>query len=228
MTWHKKKRTRTSDHRDTGWNKWQSGSQTANAEGVKRAKLKHTVITADPFSTAPSPGSIIAAPSPSPPPAPRSSKRQQGKEDSRDKEPESTKKVPQRVILLEKAQQCAANYPPLDDEQAWQSLGKETNIAIRKESALVYRELRHSERPPDGISYRQWCTVVRQEMSNLGLRISTQKKALLAKAVPMEEEVPAADEAKYEDDEFDIDIYGDEETRLKYEPWIRSRMGRGT
>jgi len=28
------------------------------------------------------------------------------------------------------------------------------------------------------------------------------------------------------DDGFDIDIYGDEETRRKYEPWIRSRMDR--
>jgi hypothetical protein len=27
-------------------------------------------------------------------------------------------------------------------------------------------------------------------------------------------------------DGFDIDIYGDEETRRKYEPWIRSRMDR--
>ena len=29
------------------------------------------------------------------------------------------------------------------------------------------------------------------------------------------------------DDGLDIDIYGDEETRRKYEPWIRSRMDRG-
>jgi hypothetical protein len=28
------------------------------------------------------------------------------------------------------------------------------------------------------------------------------------------------------DDGFDIDIYGDEATRRKYEPWIRSRMDR--
>jgi hypothetical protein len=28
------------------------------------------------------------------------------------------------------------------------------------------------------------------------------------------------------DDGFDIDIYGDEETRRKYGPWIRSRMDR--
>ncbi|KAH8628088.1 hypothetical protein IG631_17856 [Alternaria alternata] len=28
------------------------------------------------------------------------------------------------------------------------------------------------------------------------------------------------------DDGLDIDIYGDEETRRKYEPWIRSRMDR--
>ena len=222
-------------HTDTGLGREQSDSRTtASAVSVKRAKLlEHATTTiAGPSSTnAAAPSSVVAAP------RPHSNKRQQDKEDSGDKErgQPANSKVSRQVILLERAQQSAAEYPPLANEPAWQSLGKETDKRRRQEAAFVYRHLRRSQ-CPKALSYKEWCKRVHREMERLGLQDVSEKRNLVeevgGKGIPMEEKVlvaekvPVADEAKHEEDGFDIDIYGDEETRVKYEPLIRSQVGR--
>jgi len=252
-----KKRKRTSDnnnwrrpegrrfdspHTDTGLNREQSGSRTDSAASVKRAKLLRHATTATtttntiprPPSTNPAaPDSVVAAP------RPRSNKRQGDKEDKNGDQGRgwpANSKVSRQVTLLERAQQSAAEYPALANQPAWQSLGKETDKKRRQEAAFVYRHLRRSQ-CPKALSYKEWCKLVHREMERLGLQDVRERKRLVeevsGKGIPMEEKVllaetvPVVDEAKYEDDGFDIDIYGDEETRLKYEPWIRSRMGWG-
>jgi hypothetical protein len=86
---------------------------------------------------------------------------------------------------------------------------------------------------------------VHREMEGLGLedaykgphiRKVPRDEAQAEAVVEAVKEIARAEEVKKErmemerliaDDGFDIDIYGDEETRRKYEPWIRSRMDRG-
>ena len=218
-----------SPHSSTGWDRGQSGSRTVNVKSIKRAKHEQPNTTAGSSSTESTPDSITAAAPTLSPPIPRSSKRRRDKEDNGDKERGSDNRVSRRYTLLEKAQQRAADYPPLDDARAWQSLSKETNKKIRNETAFVYRHLRRDQ-CPKSLSYKEWCKRVHREMESLGLEDvgdAGEKDTPAGETASAEEEGPFVDEVKYEDDGFDIDIYGGEETRLKYEPWIRSQMGRG-
>ncbi|KAG9384176.1 hypothetical protein A1F94_006087 [Pyrenophora tritici-repentis] len=139
------------------------------------------------------------------------------------------------------AEENAANYPPLDDTRAWQALGRETDSTTRDNSAFVYRHLRRAQ-CPKALSFPEWVKDVHREMEGLGLQDTgryirrdwqeaggpVEEIEMVQETVAVQEEVDVVQERKYEDDGFDIDIYGDEETRAKYEPWIRSQIGRGT
>ncbi|EDU48270.1 predicted protein [Pyrenophora tritici-repentis Pt-1C-BFP] len=142
---------------------------------------------------------------------------------------------------LATAEENAANYPPLDDTRAWQALGRETDSTTRDNSAFVYRHLRRAQ-CPKALSFPEWVKDVHREMEGLGLQDTgryirrdwqeaggpVEEIEMVQETVAVQEEVDVVQERKYEDDGFDIDIYGDEETRAKYEPWIRSQIGRGT
>jgi hypothetical protein len=145
---------------------------------------------------------------------------------------------------LEKARQLAPKYPDLRDAEAWRRLGQITERNSQAEHTFVYRQLRFSQ-CPRGLAIKEWRIRVHREMEGLGLedaykgphiRKVPRDEAQAEAVVEAVKEIARAEEVKKErmemerliaDDGFDIDIYGDEETQRKYEPWIRSRMDRG-
>jgi hypothetical protein len=124
---------------------------------------------------------------------------------------------------IAKARELAANYPPLKDREAWFELGKERDASTRRGHLLVYRHLRTADYPknyPGGS--KAWKQKVRRELEVLGLediQIASEVKPDAKAEVEKKVTIFA------EEDGFDIDIYGDEETRRRYEPAIkRARM----
>jgi hypothetical protein len=144
---------------------------------------------------------------------------------------------------LEKAQQLAPNYPDLRDIEAWQKLGQNIERKFHREYTFVYRQLRLNQ-CPKALAYTEWRKRVQQEMVGLGLQdaytrpfvdrmpggeVKDEAKEEVAQEAMKEAEEERARremDRMIADDGLDIDIYGDEETRRKYEPWIRSRMDR--
>jgi hypothetical protein len=141
-----------------------------------------------------------------------------------------------RVDDLERARQLAPSYPDLGDIEAWRKLGQNTKHGSQEEHTFVFWHLRLDQRPR-GLGFGEWKKRVHQEMEQLGLRAKKAPEGgvegIVMEGVPQESIETAEDEQRRRDmermvadDGLDIDIYGDEETREKYEPWIRSRMDR--
>jgi hypothetical protein len=208
-------------------------SRPGSAQGPgKRAKFHHTRVTRPSTSDADcSKRSGTEAPSP---PKRNDARRPSNKEPGR-RTGETNK--------LEKARQLAPKYPDLRDVEAWRRLGQITERNSQAEHTFVYRQLRFDQ-CPRGLSFKEWRIRVHREMEGLGLedaykgphvRKVPRDKAQAETVVEEVEETARAEDKKVRmemerliaDDGFDIDIYGDEETRRKYEPWIRSRMARG-
>ncbi|KAI4645098.1 hypothetical protein J4E93_005898 [Alternaria ventricosa] len=145
---------------------------------------------------------------------------------------------------LDKALQLAPKYPDLQDIDAWRKLAQTNERSWQAEDAFVYRHLRFDQ-CPKGLAFKEWKIRVHREMEGLGLEHpftgpqtkhapedevdkksgSGVTEATVATAQKEEESKRRVEmERMVADDGFDIDIYGDEETRRKYEPWIRSRM----
>ena len=122
----------------------------------------------------------------------------------------------QHQLELEKAREVAVDYPKLWDTKAWRELGKEADQELFKKHSDVYWHLRLKERPRDH-KMKGWKCKLHREMEDLGFE-------KVKDAVKVAEEVVEEKREEVKDDEFDIDIYGDEETRAKYEPWIKSTM----
>jgi hypothetical protein len=121
-----------------------------------------------------------------------------------------------RNLYKEKTYERAANYPKLWDTEAWRELAKEPNQRIRSEHAFIYGYLR-TEEGPNEYKMKEWKRKVHQEIKELGLEevwTGNAKEDAVEIVEKQKEEPPGED--------FDIDIYGDEETRAKYEPWIKS------
>jgi hypothetical protein len=121
-------------------------------------------------------------------------------------------------LELEKAREVAVDYPKLWDTKAWRELGEETDQEVFKKHANVYWHLRLEERPQD-YKVKGWKRKLHREMEDRGfeeMKDAAEHVEKKAEVVEKKEEV--------KDDVFDIDIYGDEETRAKYEPWIKSTM----
>ncbi|KAA8618409.1 hypothetical protein TUN199_04548 [Pyrenophora tritici-repentis] len=215
-----------SPHRITGSNGGRRDNRTPRAGYSTRTQYEHTTATAGPLSTHHSaPPRLADVPSV---PQPRNSRSR-------------TSRRAKELRKLATAEENAANYPPLDDTRAWQALGRETDSTTRDNSAFVYRHLRRAQ-CPKALSFPEWVKDVHREMEGLGLQDTgryirrdwqeaggpVEEIEMVQETVAVQEEVDVVQERKYEDDGFDIDIYGDEETRAKYEPWIRSQIGRGT
>ncbi|CAA9960186.1 hypothetical protein PTMSG1_03592 [Pyrenophora teres f. maculata] len=215
MTRMEKRRKRTREYN----NRRRRENGTARTEYSRGTKYEHTIAAAD-TSFAPQP------------PTPRSENRQGYEYPDKERSKQATR--------LAKAQESAANYPPLDNQSAWQALGRETNIAARDNSAFVYRHLRRDQRP-EALSYKEWVSCVHREMEGLGLQGLRDEvipgkedgepvggNVVVTETVAVQEGVLGVQEARYEDDGFDIDIFGDEETRARYGPWMRSPTKRRT
>ncbi|KAF1835791.1 hypothetical protein BDW02DRAFT_597022 [Decorospora gaudefroyi] len=116
------------------------------------------------------------------------------------------------------------SYPNIRDKEAWRELAKSTDTAARSQHAETYRRLRKAHKSKES----RWGRVVQRELEDLGLVDSVVRDG--AKTPPKSGDKGVngvKDDAAVvykivEEDEFDIDIYGDEETRRKYEPWIKS------
>ena len=147
---------------------------------------------------------------------------------------------------LDKARQLAPKYPDIRDIDAWRKLAQTNERSWQAEDAFVYRHLRFDQ-CPKGLAFKEWKIRVHREMEGLGLEhpfagpqtkhapedevdkksVAGVTEATVATAQKGEESKRRMEmERMVADDGFDIDIYGDEETRRKYEPWIRSRMDR--
>jgi hypothetical protein len=118
----------------------------------------------------------------------------------------------------------AATYPKPWDTKAWREFGKEPDYSIHRQHGFVYRYLRTKE-CPDKRNMKEWKVKVHREMEELGfvevLKSLANERAVKEVVEKKEEEVVEKEEEGL-DDGCDIDIYGDEETRAKYEPWIKS------
>lgn len=151
-----------------------------------------------------------------------------------------------RKDQLDKALQLAPKYPDLQDIDAWRKLAQTNERSWQAEDAFVYRHLRFDQ-CPKGLAFKEWRIRVHREMEGLGLehpflgphtkqapeeevKTDTVAEVTEAAVVTAQKEEESKRRMEMErmnaDDGFDIDIYGDEETRRKYEPWIRSRMDR--
>jgi hypothetical protein len=164
--------------------------------------------------------------------------------------PRPTRKVSRQRTLaeqkLERARQLAPRYPDLRDVDAWRKLGHSAKRKSDTEHAFVYRHLRLDQQP-QSLAFKEWKIRVHREMEGLGLEYAytgphvnqLTENEVKADTASGESEMAVVTAQKEEesrrrmevetmiaDDGFDIDIYGDEETRRKYEPWIRSRMDR--
>ncbi|KAI4626741.1 hypothetical protein J4E83_003893 [Alternaria metachromatica] len=147
---------------------------------------------------------------------------------------------------LDKARQLAPKYPDIRDIDAWRKRAQTNERIWQAEDAFVYRHLRFDQ-CPKGLAFKEWKIRVHREMEGLGLEhpftgrhtkrepedeinketVAGETEAAVATAQKEEESKRRVEmERMAADDGFDIDIYGDEETRRKYEPWIRSRMDR--
>ncbi|KAF1939145.1 hypothetical protein EJ02DRAFT_457193 [Clathrospora elynae] len=111
------------------------------------------------------------------------------------------------------------HYPDLLDTEVSRALVKEPDKSIRNEHAFIYQNLRIND-GPEGHGFKEWKLNVQREMVDLGLEI--------VPGGPVAASVDVAEKAKdaevYDEkveDEFDIDIYGDEETRRKYAPMAK-------
>jgi hypothetical protein len=132
-----------------------------------------------------------------------------------------------RQLNRAKTYEHAANCPKPWDTQAWRELAKEPDYRIHRQHAFVYRYLRSKECPVKK-NMKEWKVKVHREMEELGF-VEVLKSLASDGAVKLkrreEAEVLEKEEEEEEDvldDGCDIDIYGDEETRAKYEPWIKS------
>jgi hypothetical protein len=132
--------------------------------------------------------------------------------------PPSTPPAQQHHLELEKAREMAVDYPKSWDTKDWHELAKETDQELFKKHADVYWHLRLDERPQH-YTMKGWNRKVHREMEDLGFEEGKDTSEHVEKEVEVVEK-----KEEVRDDEFDIDIYGDEETRAKYEPWIKSTM----
>ena len=116
---------------------------------------------------------------------------------------------------------------------------------MRKQNADMYQNLRQRQ-CPKGRDFIDWKAIVVQETRELrfdnrlkrskvteGLGIGKKEEVVKEEifkkqeaAEVQEKKVERVQKRQYKDGGFDIDIYGDEETRELYEPWIRSRAGK--
>lgn len=148
-----------------------------------------------------------------------------------------------RVYHLEMAKQLAPSYPDLADTEALRKIGQKLKRSSQAEHTHVFWHLRLDQRPR-GLGHTEWKKRVLQEMGRLGLddrftdphaNKSSEdevKVEVMGGEIKETVETPEDERRRKEmermvaDDGLDIDIYGDEETRKMYEPWIRSRMDR--